>query len=281
MFPRSLIDPLSEFKGPLAYIASSTNEVEDWSNEVELMSRDFIDPVPDIVGEASDIGGRKNMPDDYLPASDAQFNSWQTNLVTYANANLAGLGLVAGDLAPLVTAQTAWTSSYSAHITTQAAAQAARQLKDANRLAYEAAIRALVNRLQASASVSDPEREALSIPVRDKTRSPIGVPTSRPVGSANTSQRLRITVAFVDELSPTNRAKPAGVFGCEVWVKIGGVAPTDLSECTFLALDTRSPYTAQFDGEDANQTAHFVLRWANSKGEAGPISETISATIPG
>lgn len=221
------------------------------------------------------------MPDDYIPASDSEFNTWQTNLVTYANANLAGLGLVLGDLTPITNAQTAWASSYTAHITAQAAAQSARQLKDTNRLAYEAAIRTLVNRLQASSAVSDPEKEALGIPVRDKVRSPIGAPTSRPLGSADTSQRLRVTVSFVDETTPTNRAKPDGVFGCEVWVKIGGAAPLDLSECTFLALDTRSPYTAVFDGEDTNKTAHFVLRWANAKGEAGPISETVSATIPG
>ncbi len=221
------------------------------------------------------------MPEDYIPASDSEFNSWQSNLVTYASANLAGLGLILGDLTPLTTAQTAWASSYPAHITAQASAQSARQLKDTNRLAYEAAIRALVNRLQASPAVSDSEKEALGIPVRDTIRSPIGAPTSRPLGSADTSQRLRVTISFVDELTPTTRAKPNGVFGCEVWVKIGGTAPLDLNECTFLALDTRSPYTAQFDGEDANKTAHFVLRWANAKGEAGPISETVSATIAG
>ena len=27
---------------------------------------------------------------DYIPAPDAEFNSWQVNFVTYANANLAG-----------------------------------------------------------------------------------------------------------------------------------------------------------------------------------------------
>ena len=34
---------------------------------------------------------------DYIPAPDAEFNSWQVNFVTYANANLAALGLVAAD----------------------------------------------------------------------------------------------------------------------------------------------------------------------------------------
>ncbi len=31
---------------------------------------------------------------DYIPAPDAEFNAWQQNFVTYANTNLAALGLV-------------------------------------------------------------------------------------------------------------------------------------------------------------------------------------------
>ena len=37
------------------------------------------------------------MAADYIPAPDTDFNNWQTNFVTYANANLAAIGLVAGD----------------------------------------------------------------------------------------------------------------------------------------------------------------------------------------
>ena len=33
---------------------------------------------------------------DYLPGPDADYQAWVTNFVTYANANLAALGLVAG-----------------------------------------------------------------------------------------------------------------------------------------------------------------------------------------
>ncbi len=36
------------------------------------------------------------MANDYIPRGDAAFNGWLANFVTYANANLAGLGLVAG-----------------------------------------------------------------------------------------------------------------------------------------------------------------------------------------
>ena len=38
------------------------------------------------------------MANDYIPRGDAEFSAWLDNFVTYANANLAGLGLVAGDM---------------------------------------------------------------------------------------------------------------------------------------------------------------------------------------
>jgi hypothetical protein len=59
------------------------------------------------------------MANDYIPRGDAEFNGWQANFVSYANTNLVALGLVAGDMTPITTAQTAWTSGYTAHIAAQ------------------------------------------------------------------------------------------------------------------------------------------------------------------
>ncbi len=83
-----------------------------------------------------------------------------------------------------------------------------------------------------------------------------------------------------------------GGMGCEVWMskipydsgtsgKLGGPPWTDLSECQFLATDSRTPYAANFDGSEANQTAHFFGRWMSTRNEPGPLSETVSATVPG
>ena len=58
-------------------------------------------------------------------------------------------------------------------------------------------------------------------------------------------------------------------------------APVDPSECTFLALDTASPYVATYAGTDANKMAHYMLRWVTKGGDKGPWSETVSATIGG
>lgn len=223
------------------------------------------------------------MPD-YIPRDDAGFDTWQANIVTYINAHLVALGLPPlgdPDVTAMNAAQTDWNSKYPAHVAAAAAAESARAAKETSRNAFIVVLRRLVQRLQASSSVDDAERAAMQITIPDHDPTPVGAPTTRPVLQADTSQRLRVTINFADEGTPTSRAKPAGVTGCEMWMKIGGPPPTDLTECQFLATDSRTPYTANFDGSEANQTAHFIGRWMSTRNEPGPLSETVSATIPG
>ena len=53
---------------------------------------------------------------DYIPAPDAEFNAWQLNFVTYANANQLALGLVPADLTLIILTQPVWTLSFTAHV---------------------------------------------------------------------------------------------------------------------------------------------------------------------
>lgn len=220
------------------------------------------------------------MGQDWFPTADADIAPWLTNFLTIANANLTGLHLTGAQLMPVQQALDNWHDLYDTHTTSQAAALAARDGKDGGIDAIETALRPVVNQIQANPAVTDPLRHSLGITVRSTTRTAAGVPTTHPVGTVDTSQRLRHTIAFVDELTPSSRAKPDGVSGCEIWVKVGA-APTDPSELRFLALDTRSPYVAEYDGADAGKTAHYMLRWINTRGERGPWSQTLSGTITG
>ena len=67
--------------------------------------------------------------------------------------------------------------------------------------------------------------------------------------------------------------------GCEIWVKVDGPPPTSEKDCTFLSLDTKSPYVADFEATEANKTAHYMLRWQLRDGSKGTFGETVSATI--
>jgi len=220
------------------------------------------------------------MPD-YIPTPDNDFLAWEQRFARYANNSMPALGLAPGELDDVNAAQGDWVSAWFANTDAQDDAEAARQAKDAARATYETLIRALVKRLQASAAVDDSERAALGITVRDAIRTAASVPISKPVTIIDARTRLQHSIAFADEGTPTKRSKPSGVMGCEIWIKIGGDPPVDPREVKFLALDTATPYVVTFTGADAGKSAHYMLRWVNSRGEKGPWSATVSATIPG
>lgn len=51
------------------------------------------------------------------------------------------------------------------------------------------------------------------------------------------------------------------------------------SALTFIAVDTRTPYVAQYDGADGDKTAHYLLRWVSTTAGKGPWNEAASAMI--
>lgn len=215
---------------------------------------------------------------DYLPDTETEFRAWLKNFLDFANANLAALGLVAADTATLAAAAVTVDTTLADSVAAQAAARAAVESKQAAIDAAKALVRPLAQRLQTTGTVLDSHRHSLGLNVRNTSRTPVAQPTTRPVATIDTSQRLQHTISFVDELTPGNRKKPDGVMGCEIWSKIGA-PPTDPSELTYLATDTRTPYTAVFDGADAGKLVSYMLRWVNRRGERGPWSQTVSATI--
>jgi hypothetical protein len=216
---------------------------------------------------------------DYIPGSDADFSAWLQNFITYANAHIPQLGIIAADITSLQTLGQDFDTAQQTTNTIQAQAKGAVAAEADVRSALEAAVREVVGRIQTHPGVTDEHRNSLGITVRSGTRTPVGPPTSKPVATVDTSNRLQHIVAFVDELTPSSRAKPAGALGCEIWVKVDGPPPADPSELKYLATDTRSPYVAEYDGSQAGKTAYYMLRWVSTRGETGPWSQTIAATI--
>jgi hypothetical protein len=215
---------------------------------------------------------------DYIPGPDASFQAWQNQFVSYANANLNALGLVAADMAPVTAAQANWATAFPAHVAAVNAAKAAKQSKDEARAAYIGVIRPLVRRLQASTVVSNAERESLGITVAQEP-TPIGPPTVAPLVSIECGTRLQQTLRFVDSSNPTRRGKPAGVLGVEIWNKVGTTPPAGEADLRFVAVDTSAPYVMQFDSTDGGKTNYVWMRYVSPTGERGPWSEPAAATI--
>jgi len=106
-------------------------------------------------------------------------------------------------------------------------------------------------------------------------------PTTRPVVTVDTSQRLQHTLHFFDETTPNSRAKPDGVKGAEIRRAVADAPVNDPEQMDFLALDSATPYVAQYTAAEAGKTASYIIRWVNRRDEPGPWSQTVSATITG
>lgn len=215
----------------------------------------------------------------YYPRSDPDFLAWGEQFNTYVQAHFSALGLGPGDVLGLNADLISFSAAHEALVKARAEAAAALETRTRARRKFAAAVRTAVRRVQAHPGTTDAHRANLGITVPDRERTPVTAPTGRPLVKVDVSKRLLHRIAFVDEKTPTRRARPAGVMGAEIWVKVGDPAPVDPSELTFLAVDTKTPYLAEYGGADGGKNARYMLRRINSTGEKGPWSETVSATI--
>jgi hypothetical protein len=216
---------------------------------------------------------------DYIPETDAEFDTWFNNFMTVLDKKKAALGLAASDMTSLTAELSGWNADYPAFVTARSAQAAATQTKNQRRTSSKAMVRKFVRTLQNNPNVTDADRAELDITIPDSTHTRSAVPTTRPVLIIDTSQSLQHGLDFFDEMTPNSRAKPEDVMGCEISHQIGVPEPLDPDEMRILAIDTATPYIATFKGEDAGKTVYYRLRWLNTRGERGPWSQLYSATI--
>lgn len=218
----------------------------------------------------------------YIPRPDGAFGGWSDQFVKVVEIWWAAQGQKPNELDPLKEALAAWKLAYPAHIAAQAAAEAARQTKDAARVSLEAEIRPIARFVQSYFATTDADRANMGITVRDGALTPAAPPTTRPLVRIDTSQRLLHTLRFSDESTPTRRRKPHGVLGAEVWVAIA--APHDPppligAAFRFLSVNPRGTLQTDFTTAEAGKTAYYALRWLSTRGETGPWSEIAAATV--
>jgi len=151
------------------------------------------------------------------------------------------------------------------------------QLKDETKVNLMAGLRTIYADIPASIWTLE-DRNTLNMPERSTTKTPVPTPTTIPIGQVDTSRRLEHTISFTNEDGAT--AKPFGVHGCQIWYKVGTPA-VDPSELSFMFTDTASPHVHQFNGELAGSNVYYWLRWENTRGETGPWSDVVMATITG
>jgi hypothetical protein len=217
----------------------------------------------------SDIG---NMP-------DSEFLAMYTSMIATISGDLASYpGLTAAMMTASGALRDDIEDKLGDHDTKQDASRAARIAKDDARALGEADVRKLRALMKAN-GVTDEKYTATGIPKPSLPTPPSNATV--PVATVDTSERLRHTIHFAESAAPNIKRRPRDVVGVEIWRKLDGPPPTDESECTFVALDTATPYMVEYTGDAAGKTAHYMLRWQFRDGSRSAWGETVSATITG
>lgn len=129
-------------------------------------------------------------------------------------------------------------------------------------------------------AATDADRATMGITVRQSDRTPTPTPTSAPLARVDVGDRLRHTIRFMDQATPTRKAKPKGTIGAELRSKLvdtGAPTPTDPNALQFHSLSTDGSATATFESKDGGKTAVYMLRLVGPGGIAGPWSEPVAA----
>ena len=216
---------------------------------------------------------------DFFPRQDTGFHTWAKTFTDYARDNFDELDLNENDVYEAMALVTAFQTAFDTHNAAQNAAKSAAATKAGVRETLETALRKLSRQVQANPGVTDAERKSLGVTVRDTVRTPVPEPATTPRLTVDISERLRHTLGFYDAGAGGKRAKPAGVSGCEIWVKVGGDRPRDENEMRYVGRASRAGFVVQYAAENAGKTAHYWTRWVNTRGVPGAWGDTVSATI--
>jgi hypothetical protein len=219
------------------------------------------------------------MGKNYIPESDAGFNSWQVNLMSNVASRAPRLNIPLDEVAAVQTKQSRWTTAYAAVLNPATCTKGAVTEKQEARKDYEAALRRLVRTyLTYNPALSDQDREDMGLPIHKTTHTDAPVATTIPyvVVILNLIRHLRFDFSG----SEGSKAKPEGQHGMELAARIGGEKPAGVHELTRSYFDTHTPLTIEFTEADRGQTFWYAVRWENTTGEKGPWSEIMSAVIP-
>ena len=215
---------------------------------------------------------------DYIPKKDAELAPWSANFTAEVTANADTWGIPSGEVSALQTASTAF-ATLQAKADSPARTAIIVAEKNAARHTLETKIRELARFRLKNPVITDAQRIALGLHVRDTTYTTIPVPKTRPELDIDVADFRRLKVAFHDQGSDS-KAKPYGTVGAVIACAVLDAPPADPGALTRTVLATRTPYTLAFTEEERGKTVYIAICWQNEKGERGPWSEIESAIVP-
>jgi uncharacterized small protein (DUF1192 family) len=222
------------------------------------------------------------MPTNYIPSNVLEFQNLVHNVRTSATANQTAWDISKEALGVLDLPVTNFDAAVAIAENPATRTKAAIKKRDEMRAALEAVFRPFVQgHLMNSLLVSDNDRLAMGLPVRDHHPTPLPDPEESPEISLSTPEAATVEVT-IRRKGVRGRAKPKGVHGTEIGMVVSdsSTPPLRWQGLNRSEFSTRSTVRFTFDGEDRGKWLHLSGRFENMRGVKGPWCEIISIIIP-
>jgi hypothetical protein len=219
---------------------------------------------------------------DYIPANAGKFNDFLIKMCKYTSQRASGAGAVwkhipKEDLDALNNGYFAWGTAYGGFLEDPHRPSKIQARRDAQKIAVSL-VRDFVNRFLRHAPVTDEDRVEMGIPVRDKTKTPSGIPQEEVEFYLKPKGEQKIKVYF-KVLGADGKAKPHGYNGAFVAWAVLDNPPALYSELTNHALASRRPFTLEFTRDQRKKEVYVALCWQNGSGKNGAYSAIQSSVI--
>lgn len=212
-----------------------------------------------------------------FPSKETDLNTYFKEVVRYLLLHFSRLNVSETNRLALIEAIDVWNTVFPASQNKNLRTTTIVANKNAKRDQLITLLRSIYDDFPKSGLTTD-DKNTFGLKQKSTSKTLNPRPTTYPIGTVDVKNRLSHTISFTDE--DGSLGKPKGVRGCQIWYKIGEPV-THFSELNYLVTDTASPYLHQFDVPDVGKMVHYWLRWENTRGETGPWSPVVSATVVG
>lgn len=205
----------------------------------------------------------------YIPAKNADFQSWLLNFSTLLTANPTNYGLVAGDATIVAGVYTTWHAAFLAGTNPATRTSVTVAAMQTARATATATVRLYAQAIAINAGVSDALKVGIGVNPRNPTRTPIPAPLTVPTLSLRFMTSLLAYLAYKDTSLPAGKQKPFGAIGMQLHASIGTAVAVDPDAGRNVATYTKSPFTLPYTDGDRGKVMTLWGRWVTKSGPAG------------
>lgn len=226
------------------------------------------------------------MPNQSIPTGpDSEVLPWTENFATVFGASPTTYGFTSVEATDVTTAVENYRDAYDiAGVAGRVAVnpggytQPNRAALMSARAAALSVIRPLAVQIQANPGISDEDKLDAGIVPRNFSRTPVLVPETSPVLTFLQAGVGTHLLAFADQLTPSRKTKPFGAIGLQLYRK-AAASVSGLDELEFHAMFSRNAVLSEFDAADAGKICTYAARWVGTRGDVGPWSALLTATV--